>query len=71
MVDRRRVDIEGVSNLLIADRMKNAKKHLLNVKEDLPSLIREKKESNILWITAGAGDIDTMVEPIKKILESK
>ena len=67
----RELPIEDVSNLLIADRMKNAKKHLVNVKEDLPSLIREKKESNILWITAGAGDIDTMVEPIKKILESK
>jgi len=57
--------IEGVTSKLILDKMKNSSKHLMSKDEVLKS-IKEKNEG--LIITAGAGDIDTLILPIKDIL---
>jgi UDP-N-acetylmuramate--alanine ligase len=50
---------------LILDRMKNKSKMIFE-KEALLDWVKNNKSE--LLITAGAGDIDTLVEPIKKIL---
>ena len=54
--------MEGVSSATIADRMKN-KPLLLNKLELLDQL---RNEPPHLLITAGAGDIDTLIDPIKE-----
>jgi UDP-N-acetylmuramate--alanine ligase len=73
----RELPMEGVSSEMIIDRMRNENKLLLS-KENLLKHLLEEKEAHVeegfegsLIITAGAGDIDVLVEPIKKILESK
>jgi UDP-N-acetylmuramate--alanine ligase len=65
----RELPIAGVSSEMIIERMKNANKSVLN-KEGLMKWIEKdfKKEGKVL-ITAGAGDIDLLVEPIKQILK--
>lgn len=56
--------IAGVSSNLIAQKMKNKQVYVLDKTALLPFL----KEKNFpLIITAGAGDIDKMIEPIKDI----
>lgn len=62
----RELPIEGVTSEMILDRMKNPGKQVLS-KTELPGWIKNNKTE--LLITAGAGDIDTLVEPIKKIIE--
>jgi UDP-N-acetylmuramate--alanine ligase len=64
----RELPIEGVTMQMIADRMGNPA-HTLLSKEGLLEYV--KMAPLDLFITAGAGDIDKLVEPIKKILESK
>ncbi len=61
----RELPMEGVSSRMILDRMKNSNKRILS-KNDLVDWIQKNKTE--LLITAGAGDIDTLVEPIKKIV---
>ena len=65
----RELPIAGVSSEMIIERMKNANKSVMN-KEKLMNRIESdfKKDERVL-ITAGAGDIDLLVEPIKKILK--
>jgi UDP-N-acetylmuramate--alanine ligase len=58
----------GVTSELIADKMRSAKKHLLDKKEVLDWIGHNRLE---LLITAGAGDIDNLVAPIKLILEQQ
>ena len=60
--------IKGVSSDLIFRKVKSAAKTLLN-KNELLSILR-KRDFEIL-ITMGAGDIDRLVDPIKKILVNK
>ena len=54
--------------------MKNENKQVLN-KEELLNWIKKNYSKNVntefgeVLITAGAGDIDMLVEPIKEILE--
>jgi UDP-N-acetylmuramate--alanine ligase len=62
----RELPIEGVSSSMIADRMKKAAR-LVDTKE-ISALLGSAKPD--LLITAGAGDIDKMVEPIKQIMLS-
>ncbi len=62
----RELPIEGVNSQLIFNKMKNGNKHLMS-KDELLGNLNEKREG--LIITAGAGDIDAMVIPIKAILE--
>jgi len=67
----RELPIEGVSSQLILDKMKKPGKLVLN-KQELMEWIKNNVAAtgtNALLITAGAGDIDAMVEPIRKILE--
>lgn len=60
--------IEGVSSAIIFDRMTNPKKVLIRKDEALAELAN--RDLDVL-ITLGAGDIDTLVEPIKKLLTQR
>jgi len=64
----RELPMEGVTSEMVLNKMKNNNKQVLN-KEAVPEWITNNKTE--LLITAGAGDIDTLVEPIKKILNNK
>lgn len=64
----RELPIEGVTSAMIMERMGNRNKHILS-KEGLLQYVEAAK--NELLITAGAGDIDKLVQPIKEILSSK
>lgn len=65
----RELPIAGVSSQMILDKMKNKNKKVLD-KEELKNWIRKdfNKKGKVL-ITAGAGDIDLLVEPIKELLK--
>jgi UDP-N-acetylmuramate--alanine ligase len=65
----RELPIEGVSSGMIAERMKKGKARVLT-KDELLQVIRDKKNEKELLITAGAGDIDALVTPLKEILEA-
>ena len=66
--------IEGVSSELILKKMKNTNRQILD-KKALLNWLKEpshwSENLSELFITAGAGDIDTLVEPIKNILTLK
>jgi UDP-N-acetylmuramate--alanine ligase len=64
----RELPIEGVTSEMIAGKMKNKNVEVLG-KEDL--LDKMKKTKPELLIICGAGDIDTLVIPIKNILINK
>ena len=72
----RELPIEGVSSNTILSRMKNENKRIVS-KEELIKRIQEKFVPGLMpgltevLITAGAGDIDTLVQPIKEILQKK
>ncbi len=61
----RELPMEGVNSEMILGKMKNKNSSVKNKDGILAWLKNNKTE---LVITAGAGDIDTLVEPIKKIL---
>jgi len=63
----RELPMEGVSSEMILQQMSNKQSRVLE-KEALLDWV--KQNDNALLITAGAGDIDTLVEPIKKILSN-
>jgi len=66
----RELPIEGVTSQLIADKMTPGKATVVDKKE-LLDIIKDKVDYGDdleLLITAGAGDIDTLVEPIRKLL---
>jgi UDP-N-acetylmuramate--alanine ligase len=64
----RELPMEGVNSEMILDKMKIKNKQVL----DKAAVLDWVKENKIeLLITAGAGDIDTLVEPIKRILNNK
>ena len=60
--------IEGVTSAMIKERMGNPNVHILS-KEGLLQYVQAAPLK--LFITAGAGDIDKLVKPIKEIIESK
>ncbi len=64
----RELPIEGVTSELIFNQMKNTNKVLCSKNELLNIL--NNKDFQVL-ITMGAGDIDTLVEPIKQLLLKK
>jgi UDP-N-acetylmuramate--alanine ligase len=67
----REMPMEGVSSEMIALRMEKGKASLC-AKEELPQLIKKRVVGNNypqVLITAGAGDIDALVELLKKIVE--
>ena len=71
----RELPIEGVTSALILNEMKNENKSI-KTKDELLNYLRLSKASlstcgegsGEVFITAGAGDIDTIVEPIKQII---
>jgi UDP-N-acetylmuramate--alanine ligase len=67
----REVPIAGISSQTILDKMKKSSGKLMGKKELLDWINQQAGEikSNGLIITSGAGDIDAMVEPIKKMIE--
>ncbi|MDN3657751.1 UDP-N-acetylmuramate--L-alanine ligase [Ferruginibacter paludis] len=73
----RELPMEGVSSDMIIERMHSESKMVLS-KENLLKHLAQEKEAHVeegfegtLIITAGAGDIDTLIEPIKAIIEKK
>jgi len=64
----RELPMEGVNSEMILSKMTNKNKKVLSKTEILDWVKNNKTE---LLITAGAGDIDTLVEPIKNILINK
>jgi len=64
----RELPIEGVTSRMIADKMTKGKAVLTDKKELLDTIQNRKVE---LVITAGAGDIDVLVGPIREILDKK
>lgn len=68
----RELPIERVSSQMILDRMKNENKRIMS-KEELMNWVKgfSKSEGKKVLLTSGAGDIDMLVEPIKKIFELK
>ncbi len=64
----RELPIEGVTTKVIADKMSNPA-HTILSKEGLLQYVAAAPLD--LFITAGAGDIDQLIEPIKEILEKK
>jgi UDP-N-acetylmuramate--alanine ligase len=63
----RELPIPGVSSQLILDKI-TISKSWIKEKEELLQWVKENKIE--LLITSGAGDIDTMIEPLKQILQS-
>ncbi|MEP6674437.1 MAG: UDP-N-acetylmuramate--L-alanine ligase [Ferruginibacter sp.] len=61
----RELPMEGVTSEMILTKMNSDYKQVLS-KEELTGWIKKNKTE--LLITAGAGDIDTLVQPIKEIL---
>ncbi len=64
----RELPMEGVNSEMILHKMKINNKQVLD-KDEVLEWIKDNKIE--LLITAGAGDIDTLVEPIKRILNNK
>jgi UDP-N-acetylmuramate--alanine ligase len=64
----RELPIEGVTSAMILGKMKSNHKHLMTKGELLDWIKGQKIES---LITAGAGDIDELVLPIKEIIEKR
>ena len=64
----RELPMEGVTSEMVLNKMKNKNKQVLD-KEEVLEWVKNNKTA--LLITAGAGDIDTLVEPIKDILNNK
>ncbi len=64
----RELPMEGVTSQMIVDRMANPV-HTILSKEALLDYVRVAPLN--MFITAGAGDIDKLVEPIKSILTGK
>ena len=68
----RELPIEGVSSEMILDKMKKDNKRVMT-KEELMNWVKNdyaktlNKEFGEVLITAGAGDIDMLVEPIKNV----
>jgi UDP-N-acetylmuramate--alanine ligase len=60
----RELPIEGVSSEMIMQRMKG--KVVLKYKHELEALVLAMQPE--LLLTAGAGDIDTMIEPLKNAM---
>jgi UDP-N-acetylmuramate--alanine ligase len=69
----RELPVEGVSSQMILDRMKNEHKRIMD-KQPLLDWIKNEYKKGIneefgnLLITAGAGDIDTLLMPVKESL---
>lgn len=73
----RELPMEGVNSGMILSRMQNENKMIFS-KDDILKHLQQEIEANVeegfeglLLITAGAGDIDTLVMPIKTLLSQR
>ena len=68
----RELPIEGVSSELILDKMKLKDKKIMT-KEELVSNVKQlvSEDNGVVFITAGAGDIDALLPELKKKIEQK
>jgi UDP-N-acetylmuramate--alanine ligase len=72
----RELPINGVESRMIVERMKNDRVKIMD-KDELKTWVKEvySKKMNTefgeVLITAGAGDIDSLVDPIREILKEK
>jgi UDP-N-acetylmuramate--alanine ligase len=72
----RELPMEGVTSQMLIDRMKSGHKQLLS-KEELMKWVETETAKHAgggkgwVLVTAGAGDIDALVQPIRKIIEQK
>ena len=69
----REMPVPGVTAQMISGRMKNEHVRILDkgmVLDHIKEKVNKKEVNEHLFITAGAGDIDTLVEPIKQILST-
>ena len=62
----RELPIEGVNSDMIMQRMLLADKHKYSMQEAVEKVRKEQPE---LLLTVGAGDIDTLVQPLKQALQ--
>jgi UDP-N-acetylmuramate--alanine ligase len=71
----RELPVAGVSSEMILDKMKNRDKKIID-RDRIPGWVRDEyvprlnREFGGILITAGAGDIDTLVEPIGELLKT-
>lgn len=63
----RELPIAGVNSAMILDKVEVAKKQNLSKQETIEYIRNTKPE---LLLTVGAGDIDTLVEPLKKVMQN-
>jgi UDP-N-acetylmuramate--alanine ligase len=64
----RELPIEGISSATILEKMNIREKQILNKNEILDWMKKQGDRKNLLLITAGAGDIDTLVEPLAELI---
>jgi len=67
----REIPIEGISSGTILSGMRDVKGQIMTKKEVLARAERIQPEENILFITAGAGDIDELIKPLTELLRTK
>lgn len=70
----RELPIEGVSSELIINKMKLAKKGIMTKEEllnEVNGIVSGATSNSVVFITAGAGDIDTLLPELKKKIEQK
>ncbi|WP_431211874.1 UDP-N-acetylmuramate--L-alanine ligase [Puia sp. P3] len=65
----RELPIEGVTSEMIAGKIPGGKA-MVRDKAEMPEVIKGRHDWEVV-ITAGAGDIDTLVEPIRQLLDTK
>jgi UDP-N-acetylmuramate--alanine ligase len=63
----RELPIEGVNSAMILDNVKCANKQILSKQNAIDYVLHNKPE---LLLTVGAGDIDTLIQPLKTILQN-
>ena len=70
----RELPVEGVKTEIIVQKMKQQGVKILDKKEIIgylrSEILPKAKTEKLLIITAGAGDIDTLVEPVKALIQT-
>ena len=64
----RELPIEGVNSQMLLNRMQLQNKRILSKEAAVAAVAAEKPK---LLLTVGAGDIDTMVQPLKQVLNNE
>jgi UDP-N-acetylmuramate--alanine ligase len=67
----RELPITGISAFTILNKMERAERQIMNKKEVLNWVGSLQPEEKMVLITAGAGDIDELVNPITDLLKAK